>query len=481
MGEPEKTLFRHSDSATGESEKQRLEALSVLGLLEAETIPVFEAATQTTADFLEVPICILGFVDDKLHRVRSAVGLSRLGLMNQLATTRVLPRHQSLCTYVVESRQVLMICDALGDPAFTNNILVQHYGIRAYLGAPLLDASGLCLGAIAVMDRSPRNFTVRDVKFLELMACWSMSEFERNWLLQNRQTTASTTNEDSDQLSSIQLKLELLTQLIQELRTPLTSVLGMTSVVSREVYGPLTNKQKEYLEIIQNSGRYLLSLVNEISELGAMDDTIHPLILTSVDIEMLCQQAINTLEESANRREQQIRLSVEPASNRTWILDKDKVRQLLYHLVFSVVQAATTGSAIHIHVSHKDNSLNLAISVSHPWLGEGLTQVDPYFYQSSMPVAAKEQIIGPSSNHSISLTQSQIPQHTFSSNTQESQPISSDYTQFDNSHRRESLRLLLSYHLAQLHGGQITLQGTQESGYRYMVILPQLVAVQESL
>jgi len=72
----------------------------------------------------------------------------------------------------------------------------------------------------------------------------------------------------------------------------------MAGVVSREIYGPLTAKQKEYLEIIQNSGRYLLSLVNEISELGALDGT-QSLNLISVDIEMLCQQAINILEEAA--------------------------------------------------------------------------------------------------------------------------------------------------------------------------------------
>lgn len=477
----ENTLFRHLDSETGESENQRLKALSELGLLEAKTIPVFEAATQTAADFLEAPICILGFLDEQLYHVRSAVGLSRLGLVNQLANTRVLPRHQSFCTHVIESHQVLTISDTLSDPVFAESILVQHYGIRAYLGAPLLNAAGYCLGAIAVMDRSPRTFTIRDVKFLELMACWSISEFERNWLLQNRDITASP-HAESDQLSTIYLKLELLTQLTQELRTPLTSVLGMTSVVSREIYGPLTNKQKEYLEIIQNSGRYLLSLVNEISELGAMDESIHALNLTSVDIEMLCQQAINTLEESADRREQQIRLSIEPGPSRTWVLDKDKVRQLLYHLVFSVIQAATTGSAIRIHVSHKDNKLNLAISASHPWLGEGLTQVDPYFCQSSVPVASQHQSVEQASSLPVSLAKTQNQRDTSFPNTHAPmQPGSSESTQLHNLQRRESLRLSLSYHLAQLHGGQISLQGTPESGYRYIVSLPQLVAVQESL
>ncbi len=506
MIEPEKKLFWRLDDGTAlVREQQRLKALSDLGLLEAETIPVFEEATQTTAHFLSAPICILGFLDQNRLRVRSAVGLSRIGLMNQLAQERQLPRDESFCTHVVETHQVLAISDALSDPNFANSVLVQLYGIRAYLGVPLMDASGNCLGAIAVMDRSPRTFTIRDIEFLELMARWSMSEFERNWLLklqeQGRLGTPSAPGVPQapplllcpsapvpvpTPLPANQVKLELLTQLTHELRTPLTSVLGMANVVGREIYGPLTSKQKEYLEIIQHSGRYLLSLVNEISELGTLDDSTQVLNLTSVDIEMLCQQVVNTLEEVANRREQKISLSVEPGRSRSWVLDKDKVRQLLYNLVFSVIQAANTGSVVRIHVSHKSDGLNLAVGVSHPWLGEGLTQVEhPYFYQSPVSVVSNYPDSTPHNTHQARPESPLLP----IPNTQplelslaSSGTLVAPQTQPNSFNRsRENLRLLLSYHLAQLHDGQISIQGTPESGYRYVVSLPEQAAVEESL
>lgn len=398
MVEPENQLVYQYNYGIELAIEQRLKALSELGLLEAQTIPVFEEATQTAAHLLEVPICILGFLDLNCHWFKSAVGLSRLGLMNQLAQERQLPRNESFCTQVVEGNQVLAISDTLSNPDTANSILVQRYGIRAYLGAPLIDASGVCLGAIAVMDLEPRTFSIQQMKFLELMARWSMSEFERNQLLKDRQIGKLASREHDyspppvsispvplqpETLSLIEVKLKLLEQLTQELRTPLTSILGMANVVGREIYGPLTAKQKEYLEIVQNSGRYLLSLVNEISHLGVMDECTHSLNLTSVDIEMLSQQVLNTLEEAAKRKEQKLRLSLEPAKSRIWILDKDKVKQLLYHLISSMIQAAHSGSFIRVHISHKSNCLNLAISVSHPWLGEGLTPVDPYFGQLS--------------------------------------------------------------------------------------------------
>ena len=129
------------------------------------------------------------------------------------------------------------------------------------------------------MDRQPRNFTTRDIEFLQIIARWSMSEFERNRLLQNKPTTENTQSNVAPALLeeqiidlkivppsvetgcnfSQEIKLELLNQLTQDLRTPLTSILGMAGVLGREIYGPLTTKQREYLEIIQHSGKYLLS------------------------------------------------------------------------------------------------------------------------------------------------------------------------------------------------------------------------------
>lgn len=507
MVEPENKLFALKDGWASQEtrEQQRLRALSELGLRQPETIPVFEEATQTAAHFLESQICILGFVDHERHWFKSAVGLSRLGLMNQLAQNRQLLRQESFCTKVVENSQFVVIHDTHDIPSAecsSYSKLVQEYGIRAYLGAPLFDASGNCLGALAVMDLVPRKFTNRDIEFLQIIARWSMSEFERNRLLQassnnNTPMNASSWSFKDSSTSEIrlsattfqrepvptnQLKLELLGQLTQELRTPLTSVLGMASVLGREIYGPLTTKQREYLDIIQHSGRYLLSLVNEISELGTMDENPTALNLAPVDIEMLCQQAINTLEEAANRREQDIRLSLEPGHTRILPLDKDKVRQILYHLVFSVIQLSATGSIVRIHVSYKENTLNITVWVSHPWLGDGITEVDPYFRFQNTPSVFEMADVDPT-YHDEDLDNEEELESNLPVVTEKPKDLSgadsgilslfsgTDLHKAGNL-TRESLGLLLSCHLAELHGGQITIQGSSESGYRYVLNLP---------
>jgi len=441
------------------TDRQRLQTLAKLNLLESGSLPVFEEATQTAAHLLNAPICVLSILDRDRVWFKSAVGLSRIGLMNTLATSRQMPRQGAFCAQVAEDQRLLAIPDAVADPVYEQNTLVQRYGIRSYLGIPLFAANGHCIGTVAVMGLAPRPFSEQDIAFLELIGRWAMSEFERD-LLQANQPDLLVGHSSAQPAQSAQalrqlvvqashptVKSTLISQMTQELSTPLTSILGMAKVLNQGIYASRPDKQQEYIQIIHDSGEYLLSLVNEIIELGALEDQNPVLNLASIDLEMLCQQAINTLQQMAHRREQQIHLTVEPG-NRIWTLDKDKVRQMLYHLVFSVVQSASSESIIRLHVSRKQQVLQLSVWASHPWLGEGLP--------------------------SVGLSQTALDAGHWIG------PDIVDAPANQSAETRQSLGLSLSRQLAELHGGDIAIQGNSEEGYRYVLRLPQLSAQAEA-
>ncbi len=472
MLNPKNGLFSQDKGLSiADCEQKRLQTLAALGLMDSECVPVFEEATQTAAHLLNAPICILGVMEQDRQWFKSAVGLSRIGLMNDLAASRQIARTESFCAHVVESRQVLAISDAIAHPTFANHLLVKRYGIQAYLGVPLVTANGECIGTLAVMELAPRNFTTQEIELLELIARWSMSEFERNTLL--KQSTQHQGGEPTEAIASSipsSVKAELITQMVQELRTPLTSILGMASVLSREIYGPLTDKQREYMNIVHDSGQQLLATLNEIVELGALDDYNLALNLAQVDIEMLCQQAFSTLEQSAQRREQQIRLTVEPG-NHIWLLDKDKIRQMLYHLVFSVIQSSSTESVIRIHISRKPSQLSITLWTSHPWLGEGLPQSELQDHQ--MPNSTADENFSP---HSLSSPSPMLPIANFVQSLPQSSEalVLKEESSDPKKLLRKNLGLALSRQLAAMHGGSIKIQGAPETGYRYVVIIPQM-------
>lgn len=501
MAYPENRIFCRLDDLTPAArEQKRLAAVQELGLLATETVAIFDEATQTAARFLEAPICILSTVTQEQQQIKSAFGLSSVGLMNELARLRLLPRSECFCAYVVDSHQVLAISDTITNPALASSLLVWHYGIRAYLGAPLLTANGECVGTLEVMDCVPRCFSAKDVEFVSITARWCLSEYERNHVLQQKHRTSisepayslADSQENSNDLSAFLIsanavKFKLLAQLTEELRTPLTSILGMASVLNRQVYGSLTSKQKEYLEIIHQSGQQLVLLVEEIVALGLLDETSDQLDLVSIDIEMLCQQAINNLLEIARPKQQQLRLSVAPGS-RIWLLNKNRVRQMLYYLLYSAIHSAEAEGEVRIHVSGEGDNLIIAVWASHLWRGDSLPQPSEQIARSpfsSSAAVASETLETPSGTDEVENSQFASNSYRLSSDRAFASTSVGDARtlarELSNGGSRESLGLLLSCHLAELQGGQIYVEGSLESGYRYIISLPKLELGEERL
>lgn len=469
-----------NQNAEFEQEQRRIRALHEFNLLNTDSVPVFEEAVQMAAHLLNASIVVLGVLDSDRQWFKAALGLSRIGLMNELAASRQLMRQESFCSHVVEQRQVMMMGNLSLHPTWQERLLTQRYGIQAYLGVPLMTGDRHCLGSLEVMELEPRQFTQRDVEVLEMTARWCISEFERNHIKKILATSGLRSGESSPpapvrrvEVAPAQsppkegdrsirtVKANLMVQMTQELRTPLTSILGMAGVLNREIYGPLTDKQKEYMDIVHNSGQYLLTLVNEVLELGTLDDTKATLSLSSVDVEMLGQQILSTLKQLAQRRDQQLQLTVEPGP-RIWVLDKEKVRQMLYHLLFSVIQSSSADSTIRVHVSRKRTFLTITVWTSHPWLGDGLPPAEI----QSHPFLAE----GESADVRLVST---LPRSQGSSGADLSGTPLPQPTEDQTSTSRKNLGLLLSCRLAEAHGGTITLQGSLETGYRYLVSLPQ--------
>lgn len=260
------------------------------------------------------------------------------------------------------------------------------------------------------------------------------------------------------------IKINLLTLLTQELLTPLTSVMGMASVLNQEIYGPLTDKQREYVEVINERSRYLRSLVEEIIALAKLEEYGTNLDKTAIDIKNLCQQIIRNLEAEAANLQVEIKLLGGP-SEQIWLLDKAVVEQALHNLILSIIISAGSGSGVKVHLSEKQQELNVAVWVSHPFLGENLPHAPLY----SNELSELEQ------NQSNSLNKLQLKFSHLRKIIFEKMPKQAD--NFAANQVREFLALLLSCQLAEKHGGSLWIQGSVELGYRYIMTIPLSNAV----
>ena len=235
--------------------KKRKSSVETLDLNSDKTIPVFDEATQTVANTLNVPVAILGIVNDREYCFKSAYGLSRLGLINnQLAMERKMPLAESFATHVIDSGNCLILENAFTDSFFANSDLCQIYGVQTYVGIPLISSQGVCIGCLEIMDTQSKQFTPTEINYLVLTSRWCMAEYERGYLQEKgHKITTTVTNTISNSVSKPestplddmiitstrkqeesylkQLTFLLLNKLTSKLSIPLTSVIGMSSVL----------------------------------------------------------------------------------------------------------------------------------------------------------------------------------------------------------------------------------------------------------
>jgi signal transduction histidine kinase len=477
-------------------EKRRIKAIANLALLDTQINGIFEQATQSAARFLDFPVSFVGLIDREHLRLKSTVSFSTTSLIHQFRGIKEIPRSEAFCDYVVDSEQVLAIADVARSEVFSQSILFQHYGIAAYLGVPLLTSAGDCLGTLAVVDFEPRNLTDKQIEFLTLLSDWMMSEIQRQRLeaqIDDREGLDRAFLEYphlGQNPSTHNIKIELLTHLCQDLLTPLTSIKGMTSVLGREIYGALNNKQKEYLEIINRSGKYMISLIEEILALDILDESSKKLFLSSVDLEMVCQQTIASVEYMAAHRQQKLTLFIPPEC-RIWLLDKDKVRQMLYYLLFTVLQSAEPGCLLEVAVWQQHHKLKLGIGIVSAEKIDPIAKTQRHTslaYVSNLAESNSNQVLNRSNkseNQEARFTSkltsllSDLSTDSYKNSTSLLNFLTEVETMNQRSdqgtHSRETLGLLLSYRLAELHGGQISIHQLPDYECCYLITLPQLV------
>ncbi|MFJ4948211.1 GAF domain-containing protein [Streptomyces sp. NPDC088760] len=93
---------------------------------------------------------------------------------------RVLPRDHGFCPHVVVRRKALVLEDVRDYPRFAGNPVVDEYGIRSYLGAPLIDSSGMALGTVCAADTAPRAWGRPGLETIKALAADLVVRLERS-------------------------------------------------------------------------------------------------------------------------------------------------------------------------------------------------------------------------------------------------------------------------------------------------------------
>ncbi|MFJ4918994.1 GAF domain-containing protein [Streptomyces sp. NPDC088725] len=130
---------------------ERVRRLRLLGLGERPE-PAFDAVARQLAELTGAPYAMVNFIDEQRQFFAGLYAPPGGGAARSMA------RDHGYCPHVVVRRKALVLEDVRDFPRFAGNPLVDAAGIRSYLGAPLIDRTGLALGTVCVADTEPRHW-----------------------------------------------------------------------------------------------------------------------------------------------------------------------------------------------------------------------------------------------------------------------------------------------------------------------------------
>jgi signal transduction histidine kinase len=331
----------------------------ILGIIASsvkDTHPVFDAIARAAAGVLENARVQLFLVEDgKLHHV-GGTGLTD----EQQAKLRGLyPAPLAQTSYAgkaILERKIVHITDVRvdHDRAELSKAITESTGLRAVLVVPMIQ-EGAAIGCITTSFTEPRAFTDKQIALLRSFSDQAVIAIQNARLFREIQ-------DKSRQIEiANQHKSDFLANMSHELRTPLNAIIGFSEVLSERMFGELNEKQADYMKDIHESGRHLLSLINDILDLSKIEAGRMELEPSDFDLPSALSNAMTLVRERAQRHGIALGLKLDQTLSSIHA-DERKFKQIVLNLLSNAVKFTPDGGRVDVNATLGKDMVEIAVS-----------------------------------------------------------------------------------------------------------------------
>lgn len=305
----------------------------------------------------------------------------------------------------------LMMFPAIALVIYYHEVSVDHW-VTPLLGLLLIYA--LSLGFYGLIKQVPmgRNFVVAWIVFafgnLYLIAAYSgfnfgslitplavskISSFWEAMLLSF--ALAGRIRRVTDEREAQRMRAEsqsyFLAQVSHEIRTPLNGVLGSLNLLEQT---SLNKEQQNYVDIIQSSGRSLLSLVNDVLDYSKIASGKQDVELSDFNIWQLTEHLMNLFRSEATQKS--INLELEIASNVPQYIhsDRQRLHQIWSNLIANAIKFTDAGQVTVRLSFSSDGSDLLTLSVIDTGIGIPKPELERLFEAYHQVQVSKRRVYG---------------------------------------------------------------------------------------
>ena len=232
--------------------------------------------------------------------------------------------------------------------------LLVRLGYRSLLAVPLLREDRL-LGGLVVNRSIPGAFPAEAVDLLKTFATQSALA------IQNARLFREIEEKSRELEAASRHKSEFLANMSHELRTPLNAIIGFSEVLAEGMFGDVNGKQAEYLADILESGRHLLSLINDILDLSKIEAGRMELEPSSFHLPTAIDNTLILVRERAQRRDIRLACTVDDHLG-TIRADERKVKQVLLNLLSNALKFTPEGGNVDVRARANDGVAELSVA-----------------------------------------------------------------------------------------------------------------------
>ncbi|HEY1173346.1 MAG TPA: PAS domain-containing protein [Verrucomicrobiae bacterium] len=174
------------------------------------------------------------------------------------------------------------------------------------------------------------------------------------------------------------MKDEFLASMSHELRTPLTGILSLSEVLLEGVYGQLSERQSKYLKSIEESGRHLLELINDILDLAKIESGQLTLQLANYPISDLCSASTRLVKEMMAKKNQTLTFVQDPQDIIVRV-DARRIKQMLVNLLSNAVKFTPNDGRVWLRIQGDAENEILRIEVEDSGIGISPSQLSKLF------------------------------------------------------------------------------------------------------